>query len=90
MNIIKKTQKFSYIEKKSKDNKNLIESKLSVPAEELKYHERITMGQNVIHETNKHISNNFKKNYNEINWDNKINYNKKIENKLKNKYKYTY
>ena len=90
MNIIKKTPKFLYTEKKNKDNKNLVTAKLTIPAEEVNYRKRIVMGENIIHEMNKHINNSFKENYTQINWDEKINYNKKIENKLKNKYKYIY
>lgn len=89
MNIIKKIPKFSYIEKRNKDNKDYIDAKLSGHAMDL-VGRRISMGESLVHEMNKHINYDYKNNYNQINWDKKTNYIKKIENKIKNKYKYIY
>ena len=77
MNIIKKTQKYSYTEKKDKNNKNLVCANIKGHLEDI-IHNKPPAGEALVHETNKHISNSFKDNYDKINWADKISKTNKI------------
>jgi hypothetical protein len=81
MNILKKGPKFIYTEKRNKNNKNAIECNMSGPIQEV-IHNTVECGSALMHETNKHISTNFKKNYEQIKWDNKNNQIKSVTKEL--------
>jgi hypothetical protein len=89
MEILKKSPRYKYTEKRCKNNSKMISARLTGPIEEV-INTRTPAGQVIEHETNKHISNNFKKNYEEIKWDDKnhqLKSSKKKLNKLTQIYK---
>jgi hypothetical protein len=68
MNILKKRQKYNYIEKRDKHNKNLINAHLSGTIEDVVNTKRPPPGEALVHEYNKNISKKYKENYDKINW----------------------
>ena len=87
MDIIKRSKKYKYTEKKDKNNKNVVSARLTGPIEEI-LNTKTPTGQVIEHETNKHLSKDFKKNYDNINWGKDNSSKKIIENETKTKYVY--
>jgi len=87
MDIIKRSKKYKYTEKKDKNNKNGVSARLTGPIEEI-LNTRTPAGEVIEHETNKHLSKNFKKNYDNINWGKDNSSKKIIKNEIKTKYVY--
>ena len=88
MNIFnKRWPKYSYREKRNKDDKNLIEARLNGPIEEVLARKTTPGGQVIEHQMNKNMSPKFKENYDKVNWKND---DSKEGVKIKNKVKYIY
>jgi hypothetical protein len=87
MDIIKRSKKYKYTEKKDKNKKNVVAARLTGPIEEI-LNTRTPAGEVIEHETNKHLSEDFKKNYDNINWGKDNSSKKIVKNETKTKYVY--